>query len=339
MVFEDRACFIAGSAKSGTTLLMSLFDGHPELMAFPEETAYFPTVRRKYRDAGREAQMRYLMETAESRLLFARESTQGNRDYSHFPREEFRRDFESAARDAANADRDLLAIMVESYARVQSIKPETITRWIEKTPANRYCLPDIRSRFPNCRVILTMRDPRAVLAAYLLRKRRKGMQFSVYDCVSHWRQSAEVALDAGKHSEWLKVVKFEDLVRQPDTEMRSICEFLGVAFLPTVLQPTKAGEHWRGNSAVKEKFSAVDTAPAERWKTSLTPREIGWVEFHCRDWMNALGYEPCTPSAPVGHWLRRFPEESLSDFFKGRRHSLRDFLRGRWKLPQSSPIP
>jgi hypothetical protein len=331
--FSDRACFIAGSAKSGTTLLMSLFDGHPELLAFPEETAYFPTVRRKYLHAGREVQARYLMETAESRLLFAAESQKGNRDYGNFPREEYRRDFEATARDAANAEKDLLAIMVESYARVRGIPIETITRWIEKTPANRYCLPDIRSRFPGAKVILTLRDPRAVLAAYLLRKRRKGMQFSVYDCVSHWRQSAEVALSAPQNTSWLKVVKFEDLVRRPAEIMPAVCDFLGVKFVPSVLMPTKAGEHWRGNSAVKEKFTAVDAAPAERWKTSLTPEEIGWVELHCREWMSALGYEPVGKPSDLRHWARKFPEESWNDFFKGRRHSLRDRLAGRWKAP------
>ena len=42
--FDQRACFIAGQAKSGTTLLIALLDNHPELLVLPEETAYFPTV-------------------------------------------------------------------------------------------------------------------------------------------------------------------------------------------------------------------------------------------------------------------------------------------------------
>ena len=46
--FDQRACFIAGQAKSGTTLLVALLDNHPELLVLPEETAYFPTVLTKY---------------------------------------------------------------------------------------------------------------------------------------------------------------------------------------------------------------------------------------------------------------------------------------------------
>src|SRR5438445_754506 len=36
--FDQRACFIAGQAKSGTTLLAALLDGHPELLVLPQET-------------------------------------------------------------------------------------------------------------------------------------------------------------------------------------------------------------------------------------------------------------------------------------------------------------
>ena len=42
--FDQRACFIGGPEITGTTLMCSLLDGHPELAAFPEETNYMRTV-------------------------------------------------------------------------------------------------------------------------------------------------------------------------------------------------------------------------------------------------------------------------------------------------------
>ena len=54
--FEERACFAAGQAKTGTTLLIALLDGHPQLLVLPEETAYFPTALNKYGKYGRRAQ-------------------------------------------------------------------------------------------------------------------------------------------------------------------------------------------------------------------------------------------------------------------------------------------
>ena len=68
--FEQRACFIAGQAKSGTTLLVALLDSHPELLVLPEETAYFATVLTKYAPRGRRAQFDYLTKQSLSNVLF-----------------------------------------------------------------------------------------------------------------------------------------------------------------------------------------------------------------------------------------------------------------------------
>src|SRR6266849_4984857 len=89
--FDERACFIAGAAKSGTTLLVSLLDSHPEL----------------------------------------------------------------------------LVLMMEAYAQVVGVPLERIKRWVEKTPANRNYVPEIFNRFPKSKLLLTMRDPRALLAAQI----------------------------------------------------------------------------------------------------------------------------------------------------------------------------
>jgi len=40
--FGERAAFIAGPAKSGTTLLVALLDSHPEFARFPSGDGLFP---------------------------------------------------------------------------------------------------------------------------------------------------------------------------------------------------------------------------------------------------------------------------------------------------------
>lgn len=39
--FKNNAVIISGYPKSGTTLLQSLLDYHPQLLVFPEEMKYF----------------------------------------------------------------------------------------------------------------------------------------------------------------------------------------------------------------------------------------------------------------------------------------------------------
>src|SRR5213594_334833 len=143
LAFDQRACFVAGQAKSGTTLVAALLDNHPELLVLPQETAYFPTVLKKYRDAGRRAQFDYLTKQSFSRVLFSGDPKWREHEYTNFPQQKFLETFERVAFDPANAQRDLLALMAESYAATIGAPSDRIQRWIERTPANRNHVDEI----------------------------------------------------------------------------------------------------------------------------------------------------------------------------------------------------
>ena len=329
--FEQRACFAAGQAKSGTSLLMALLDGHSQLLVLPEETAYFPTALNKYGRAGRRAQVDYLIKEALSRVLFGGPPEWEKVDYSHFPTAEFRDRFEAAAFHQKNADRDLLVIMVETYAGTLGRPLDSIVRWIEKTPANRRFIPQILERFPNSKILLTIRDPRAILAAQItLEKTRKTRQFSAYYCVSHWLQAAHLGLRAEAGEIPASMTRYEDLVADPARAMERICEYLGIRFeREVVLTPTKAGKLWLGNSAAKRDFTTISSERARSWESELTAEEIGWVEWHCRELMPHFGYEPRLAWRRfASHWARPIRQERPKQYIKSRYYSIRDKLLG-----------
>src|SRR5438309_3525613 len=194
LTFDQRACFIAGQAKSGTTLVVALLDGHPDLLVFPQDTAYFATALTKYGPRGRRAQFDYLTQQSWSKVLFGYEKRTRKHDYSSFPREKLYQTFERLAFEPANEQRDLLVLMMEAYATVFGIPLDRVKRWVEKTPANRNYVPAIFARFPKAKLLLTMRDPRALLAAQIaLESTRKTRRFSVYYVVAHWRVAAKLA--------------------------------------------------------------------------------------------------------------------------------------------------
>ena len=332
--FDARAAFIAGQAKSGTTLLVALLDGHPELLALPEETAYFPTVLTKYGRRSRREQFDYLTREALARVLFGGECKWGGRRERHyadfFPRRELLERFESLAFHPANARRDLLALLLEAYADTLGRPLDSVARWIEKTPANRDHLPAIRRRFPAAKILLTVRDPRAIFAARIaLEKTRRTRKFSAYFCVSHWRDSARLALSTDLSSSL--VVPYEQLVADPAPWLTRVCNFLEVstdaADVDALLTPTKAGRPWSGNSASGAAFDAVTTEPVARWRHFLTADEIGWVEFHCRDLMPRLGYEPLLARSSLRHWTRATRGETPREYLKSRWRSLRGSAR------------
>lgn len=325
---------MAGSGKSGTTLLVALLDGHPDLLAFPEETAYFPTVRRKYRKANRAIQSHYLTESAESRLLFAdTDASLGNRDYSGFPRREFRAAFEQLANDPGHAPTDLLALMMQAYCQTVGRPLESVVRWIEKTPANRWCIPDIRATYPRAKILLALRDPRAITAAFLKRQRRNGDgDFSLYLCAKNWMEAARLAISL-RDDPAVHVVRFEDLVTRPEDVLRAVCQFLEISFDPVLMQPTKAGVQWRGNSTSQKSFDGISAAPANHWRKVLTTDEIAFIESFCAPAMDQLGYEPTGRDHPALIWMQKFPEESTRGYLRDRRRAVQDRISGFWRLP------
>src|SRR2546422_308061 len=137
--FDQRACFIAGQAKSGTTLMASLLDSHPELVVLPQETAYFPTVLTKYGQRGRQAQFDYLTKESFSRVLFGGQSKWREHRYTDFPQQKFLETFQRAAFDPANAkrvrDRQVpgLLIQYEQLVSDPSVSMKKVCDYLDAT--------------------------------------------------------------------------------------------------------------------------------------------------------------------------------------------------------------
>src|SRR6184192_2813473 len=328
LLFDQRACFVAGQAKSGTTLLVALLDNHPELLVLPEETAYFPTVLTKYGPRGRRAQFDYLTKQSLSNVLFGGPCKWGKRNYSTFPREKFLQTFERAAFNPANAEEDLLVLMVKAYAATLERPLDTIGRWVEKTPANRNHIPAILTRFPHAKILVTVRDPRAILAAQIaLEKTRKTGRFSTYYVIAHWRVAARLAKRVREGDTPGLVVPYEQLVCEPTSTMEKVCGYLEITFDPqTVLTPTKVGRFWSGNPAARIDFSQISAAPATRWQRELSEDEIGWVEWHCRDLMPEFGYKPKLDARELRSFVRPIRGERPREYAKSRLYSIRDAM-------------
>ena len=349
LAFDERAVFVAGPARSGTTLLTALLDGHPDLLVLPEETAYFPTILTKYGACSRREQFDYLTTGTLANVLFGGACKWGRRDYSRFPTARLRGEFARRAFDPANARRDLLAVLLETYADVLDRPRASVRRWVEKTPANRDHLDAIYRRFPHARVLLTLRDPRALLASQIqLERTRRLRRFSAYLVTRHWLAVARLALQHRRQPDParpMEIVEYHHLLTEPARTLRHVCSSLGVAYSPVVLTPTKVGSPWSGNSSAGETFDAISRVPGDRWRQQLTPSEIGWVEWHCREAMERLGYEPVLSRRQLRNWVAPVRGETPREYLKSRFYSLCGKPAGRRVRPPvdapdtRSPLP
>jgi hypothetical protein len=331
LAFNQRGLFIGGCPKSGTTLLLALLDSHPELVVLPEETHFFDQGKHFAALDNFPAKLSRLLGKSSLQLLGQgrieplREASGADvRDYTGFPYERFTQLAHNFISQPEMNDSRLLSETVRAYAIAKGFDWRNCVRWVEKTTSNEVFADDLFRLFPEAKLLQIVRDPRAVFAS---RKRRLmnryGRHAKAHRLVREWNSSVrQVSRLRHRPANYL-VVRYEDLVLHPREIIEQICRFVGIRFLPELLQPTRAGAQWQGNSSFHDAFTGVEAQSVDQWKNELSPREIWWIESHCRAGMQLAGYQPQTNGKfSLLKWCRRLPGESLGGYFRSRRGSL-----------------
>jgi hypothetical protein len=329
--FNRRGLFVGGCPKSGTTLLLALLDGHPQLVALPEEN-HFLDDRRKYLAlTGFPAKLHRLLNETGLRLLgegrfeaSGEGKSKDARDYSGFDHRRFTQLAEQFVNQPWMTDSLLLSEVIRAYAIASGSPWRDRVRWVGKSNSNDVCSEALRTLFPDAKFLHVVRDPRAVFASRRRRLlNRLGHYGKAHRLVREWNRSArqieKLQDDAGRYL-W---IRYEDLVTHPRESLEKICPFAGIELVPQLFEPTRAGRQWLGNATFHSTFNNISAEAADLWRNELTPDEIWWVELHCRDGMRLAGYPLETEAGfSLARWCKRLPGESWMGYLRARRGSL-----------------
>jgi hypothetical protein len=246
----QRPVFVCGPARSGTTLLRDLLDGHPELVVIPSESAFY---------TGMEAALMRLRADRHGRYL-ARYWLERLADPPPFwllgppgggglPYREFARDFAGwwqmpeQHREARIASWPLAAFALAYAQRLGAGRlPAEARMWVEKTPGAERCMERIWQDFPAAKVIHIVRRPGDVLASIkTMTARRWGRRRTFAHVLGQMVPSFRIAAASDGLEDRYCLVRYEDLTADPAAAMSRIARFLGIAPSPSLLQPTVAG--------------------------------------------------------------------------------------------------
>ena len=329
--FNRRGLFLGGCPKSGTTLLLSLLDGHPKLVVLPEET-HFLEQRADYSALGSyQAKLRRLLEKSDLPLLGGRKPGQIGkapsadlRDYSSFDHQQFTRLAADFVAQPWINDSMLLSETIRAYAIAIGWDWRNCVRWVEKSTCNELCPEALFELFPEAKLIHVVRDPRGVFASVKRRLlNRSGSYTKAHRLVRGWNRSCRQIQKLMDRRERYLVVRYEDLIQAPRESLERVCRFVGIEFVPELLTPTRAGRQWQGNSSFHTAFSGISAQSVDHWKHELTEDEIWWVDLHCREGMRITGYQLQTDGAfALNRWLRRLSGETWGGYLRARRASL-----------------
>jgi len=339
--------FLCGPSRSGTTMLQSALNRHPEVH-LTVETHYFDDLRLTVPDPAGTP-----LEGADAERVARALCACSHRTYGQGGDPELGRIRPAALHARARA----LGATCDAYFRgfcELEAELEGKRIWGEKTPRHVFRTAEILEAFPNARIVCLVRDPRAVVASYRDWKPQGGIDFesdpgrratveadherarrSYHPAIISmlWKGQARGADRAVAASDRAYLLRYEDLVGTPEVALRGLAEWLGIGFRTEMLEVPV------GNSSY-EKFDSkrgIITGAAERWRAKLTPGELRVIERICAPEMARFGYEPMRPregrGAAASLWAT-LPVAFARAFVANRERmgSVPAYLSRRWKM-------
>ena len=281
--------FIVGTPRSGTTLLSSLLSAHPRLDCGPESRFF--------------ARHRHLDQAARRRLL----------EPATWPGPAV--DFVASLSNQGHAVVELFGLDVEDVRAYLSARPpseaamlEALTvlhaqragkvRWIEKTPRHLLMTDTLRRLWPAAPIVRIVRDPRDVALSLSTMPFAKTSVVGNLVRIDHDDRASRERI---AHDPLAMTLRYEDLVSQPERELRRICAFVGEPWEAGMLERERdvasvAGEHEWWKAAVA---GPLTTASVGRWQREMAADVRRFAALHLAGFLREHGYEGARDAGAV----------------------------------------
>jgi hypothetical protein len=301
----QRPIFLLGAHKSGTSLLRSLLDGHPELFVMPFEAHFFELarfwvdyrLRRTYPptlslDQTREGYIELVRRYNTIKDPVGDNDLVGKLDPDAIEQE-------LSACPAETLPELIACIIASTYKSLMGQPMPDHLRTVEKSVENAEFAPDLIHMFPDAKFIHIVRNPYSNLVA--IRRKGGGKDYPFIGPAFRVLYNSFYSLYRNRRLiDDYQVVRYEDLLQQPEATVRSIADYLEIEFVDSLLRPTSLGQPWQGNSSRGLAFSGISAANLDLWRQEITPLEIHYVSLHFGFLLADYGYQALTP--PKSRW-------------------------------------
>ena len=277
---------VGSMRRSGGTLLADLFDGHPDCSVLPFENWH---TRRKVRFF------------PHHNFLFPVLPPGWKLFVCGFRNASYRRKLEQwqPGADLAGYERELRACAARatSVSRFYRDSCELYFRFFHgcalRAKLVNHCADlcilapwQLRRIFGSYRMILSVRDPRAVFSSMLHLEHGRFSERSLPTFCANWERSVK-RYHLGDPS--VLSFRFEDLVAEPKATMESLSQGLGIPFSDVLLEPTRQERASEANTSFERK-RGIDPTAADSWRSRLDARIRDRIENRLGPLMQRLGY-------------------------------------------------
>ena len=295
--------FLVAKDRSGTTLLQTMLDSHPNICA-PLESRFVLHLKNKYQN----------------------KTSWNNSLKSQFVKDLFKEDkmvlLWELDLEALNGRLENLPetttygeICKQVYVSSKSFhKKETAKLIVDKNPIYAIMIPLLQKIYPGAKFIHLVRDYRGNISSIL--NLHKGT--SVKNLGLSWvMTNSEIEKSKQNSPENFITLRYEDLLDNPQDEIERLMNFFNLKFHSDMLtyheRISKAisvyverslNEKVRkvreiGIAKVHQNLSKpIDNSFKDKWKETLSKGEIETLEKYCGNFAKKYGYEPTTSIAP-----------------------------------------
>lgn len=281
--------FICGSGRSGTKFLLNILGKHKNICSIEEESHLF--VRHRvpnyfnYERFEKNNEFEKLALSMLSAMYYGVEIAEDMTRQEKFPKEvkelfqeiSFLPEFKSV-----KSKFDIFDLCAK-YLTLQENKK----RWVEKTPGNIRNSRFILRLYPNAKFIEIYRDPRAVYLSWKYAKQLYFRRSNIFECLKVWRQFAGLGSELGEtlKGQYYRL-KYENLLNNPEGELKNICAYLNEEFDPGMLE-IKVVNSFFEDIKNENGFSVI---PLNRWKKGLSNNEKILIDLLTKKYRKDLNY-------------------------------------------------
>ncbi len=279
MTNSDQAVYIVGVGRSGTSLLMTLLNGHSKI-AFTPETHFLrfylgsEAIRRQWEKRGPAVFQKTLANDAYYQRL-------------NIPEAELFADYgKSKAFDLHEVYRDLLSrYLVRKDKQMIGDKDPRYIDYLEV----------LQQIYPKAKIIHIYRDPRDVTLSKMKAAWSAHRPYWMNAIISQMQITRGRELGPRLFGDQYYELSYESLVTEPETTLTKLLAFLGYDYEASMLDLRRSAEElvdpsewqWKDNT-----FKPLLAENLEKWRTKLSPFQVRCIEVICKEWFKNLGYRP-----------------------------------------------
>ncbi|WP_146566681.1 sulfotransferase family protein [Posidoniimonas corsicana] len=184
-----------------------------------------------------------------------------------------------------------------SQAAADAGKP----RWCLKDPEVSHYLIDYAESMPSVKFIIIVRDPRAVARSFL----ERGTSCNWYSAGERWAAEVQGQLEfRQQYQNRCLLLRYEDLVKAFANELQRVCDFVGLPMEEAMIRYHERDSGIRIHEGNRNVRRPPDPSINEKWRESLSGRQLANVEAATAEVMTQLGYKP-ESSVPGPSALRK----------------------------------